>query len=143
MFLFQAALTEDNSQTESPGVKKPTKSADESSKKRKHSDEVPTKMAPVPPPQVVPEVLSIVTPGLMLVPKGKPKISPSTPIPQFQGITFTKLPLEEPDHPEEGEVRGSLPRVSTTQVKLLGSFSGFSLTSSFFRRPIPSLRKGR
>ena len=107
MFLFQAVLNEDNSKTESPRVKKHTKSAEESSKKRKHSAEVPTEKAPVPSPPVVPDILSIVAPDLMLAPKGKQKMSPSTPVLQLQGITVTKLPLEEPDHQTE-----------TLQVKL-------------------------
>ena len=133
MLLFQAALSEEKSKTESPGVaktesqgvKKSTKSVDESSKKRKHSDEVLI-VSPVPPPQVV-GVPSIVTPGLMLVPKGELKISPSTPIPQFpKGFTLTRVDPEEPDHQD-----------GTPQVKYLGSFSDFLLTFSFSGAQVP------
>ena len=107
MFLFQAVLNEDNPKTESPRVKKQTKSAKESSKKRKHSAEVLTEKAPVPRPPVVPDILSNVTPGPRLVPQGKQETSSSTPVLNLLGITVTKLPLEEPDHQTE-----------TLQVKL-------------------------
>ena len=110
MFLFQAVLNEDNPKTESPRVKKQTKSAKESSKKRKHSAEVLTEKAPVPRPPVVPDILSNVTPGPRLVPQVKQETSSSTPVLNLlgaRGITVTTLPLEEPDHQTE-----------TLQVKL-------------------------
>ena len=117
MLLFQAASGEEKSKTESQRVKKSTKSVDESSKKRKHSGEALV-VPPAPGAGVLENPSVVVVPGPML----------SLP----DGFTLTRVDPEEPDHQDE-----------TPQVKYLGAFSDFLLTSSFFRCPSSSLTKGR
>ena len=98
----------------------------ETSKKRKYSAEVLTEMATVPRPPDVPDILSHVAPVPLLAPQGKQETSPLIAAYNLPGITVTALSLEELDHQSE-----------TLQVRLLGSYSGFSLTSSYSGDPSP------
>ena len=148
--LCQAVSGEEKPKTKPRKSRKSNKVGDEPPKKRKHTDGSSPE-SPVPPPQVI-GVPSIVEPFRMLVPQGKLKSSPPrppapgagvienpsvvvvpVPMPSLpNGFTFTRVDPEEPDHQDE-----------TPQVKYLGAFSDFLLTSSFFRCPSSSLTKGR